>query len=279
MEKIPFSVAMCVYKGDKPEWFDKALASVINQTVVPDEIVLVVDGPVPESIDKVIGKYEFLSEQSGIKFKVVRQQINQGLGISLRIAIEACTNDLIARMDSDDICVEDRFEQQVDYFRRHPETDIIGGNISEFIDEESNIAGQRKVPIADADIKKYSKKRCPFNHVTVMYKKNSVIKAGGYIDWFWNEDYFLWIRMLEQKCFFANTGTILVNVRVGKEMYQRRGGIKYFKSEARLQKYMYKRKIIGLATFISNVTKRFIVQVLLPNKVRSFVFQKFARGK
>ena len=279
MEKIPFSVAMCVYKGDGEEWFDKALASVVNQTILPDEIVLVVDGPVPESIDEVIGKYEVLSEQSNIRFNTIRQPINQGLGVSLRIAIEACSNELIARMDSDDIAVKDRFEQQIQYFNEHPETDILGGDIAEFIEETTNVVGYRKVPKEDADIKGYAKKRCPFNHMTVMYKKDSVIKAGGYADWFWNEDYYLWIRMFEKQYLFANTGTILVNVRVGKDMYQRRGGVKYFKSEAKLQKYMLDKKIIDFTTYAVNVTKRLIVQVLLPNKIRGFVFQKFAREK
>lgn len=279
MEKIPFSVAMCVYKGDKAEWFDEAIASVINQTVVPDEIVLVVDGPVSESIDAVISKYENLSGQSGIKFKAVRQPINQGLGISLRIAVEACGNELIARMDSDDIAVSNRFEQQIKYFSEHPETDILGGDIAEFIDDQAAVVGYRRVPVEDAVIKRYAQKRCPFNHMTVMYKKTSVIKAGGYVDWFWNEDYYLWMRMIKNGGVLANTGIVLVKSRVDENWYQRRGSIKYFKSEAKLQKYMYDNKMISTTTFICNLTKRFIVQVLLPNKIRSFVFKKFAREK
>jgi hypothetical protein len=115
--------------------------------------------------------------------------------------------------------------------------------------------------------------------MTVMYKKSAVENAGGYLDWFWNEDYYLWIRMLEKNSVFANTGTVLVNVRTGRDMYRRRGGMKYFKSEARLQRYMLQKHIIGVGTYCSNWTKRFIVQVLLPNRIRGWVFRRLARSK
>ena len=115
------------------------------------------------------------------------------------------------------------------------------------------------------------------NLVTVMFKKSSVDKAGGFIDWYCEEDYYLWVRMSLANMKFKNVDDDLVNVRVGNEMYRRRGGIKYFKSEAALQKYMFKNKVIGFVTFFINVNKRLIVQVLLPNKLRGWVFKKFAR--
>lgn len=99
------------------------------------------------------------------------------------------------------------------------------------------------------------------------------------MDLFWNEDYYLWIRMAENGCNMANTGTTLVNVRVGEEMYKRRGGSKYFKSECFLQKYMLKRRMISFDTYLINVTIRFIMQILLPNSVRGWVFRTFAREK
>lgn len=111
-----------------------------------------------------------------------------------------------------------------------------------------------------------------------MYKKSAVQAAGGYLDWFWNEDYYLWIRMQLNNAVFANTGTVLVNVRVGEEMYQRRGGKKYFKSEYGLQKLMLDNKMISFPTFVINVSKRIIIQRLLPNKIRGWVFRKFARN-
>ena len=115
------------------------------------------------------------------------------------------------------------------------------------------------------------------NHVSVMYKKSAVQDAGGYLDWFWNEDYYLWIRMWLNGAKFANTGTVLVNVRVGEEMYQRRGGAKYFESEKRLQDYMLKHNMINKFMYLKNIIKRFVVQRLLPNKLRGWVFRTFAR--
>lgn len=123
------------------------------------------------------------------------------------------------------------------------------------------------------------KTRCAMNHVTVMYRKSAVQAAGGYQDWFWNEDYYLWIRMMERGSVFGNTGTVLVNVRVGEDMYNRRGGKKYFHSELDLQKYMLAKKIIGYPTYVMNVAKRAVVQLLLPNKIRGWVFRTLAREK
>lgn len=275
MKKIPFSVAMCVYGGDKPEWFDEALTSVTEQTVKPDEIVLVVDGPVPESIRNVIEKHKATFGN----LNAVYLTENVGHGNARRKSLENCKYNLVALMDADDICVENRFEQQLAIFASSPDVSIVGGNINEFIDSADNVVGKRIVPQNDSAIKEYLKRRCPFNQMTVMFKKEDVYAAGGYVDWYCNEDYYLWLRMFEKSSRFANTGTVLVNARVGKEMYQRRGGLRYFKSEAKLQKYMYDKKIIGFLTYTTNVMKRLIVQVLLPNKIRGFVFRKFAREK
>ncbi len=269
-----FSVAISVYKNDKADYFDRALESITDlQTVKPSEIVLVVDGPIDEQLNNIIKKYE--SKYPG--FKSIRLAQNAGLGNALKTAVENCSYELIARMDSDDISMPTRFEEQLNAFNSNPDLDIVGGDISEFIDSEDNIVAYRRVPKEDSEIKEYIKTRCPLNHVTVMYKKTSVEKAGGYQDLFWNEDYYLWIRMMINNAKFANTGTELVNVRTGADMYARRGGKKYFKSEKYLQKYMLKHKIIGYPTYISNVAKRFIVQRCLPNGLRGWVFRKFAR--
>lgn len=117
------------------------------------------------------------------------------------------------------------------------------------------------------------------NHVTVMVKKTAIASSGGYMDWYSNEDYYLWLRMYLANMRFANLPDVLVNVRVGKDMYQRRGGKKYFLSEAKLQTYMLSQKIIGPGTWLLNVGKRFIVQILLPTKLRGWVFRFFARSE
>lgn len=272
----PFSVAMSVYKSDNPDYFDRALSSITDeQTIIPNEIVLVVDGPVSNEINNVINKYEKKYEI----FNVIRLEQNGGLGNALKIAVENANHELIARMDSDDVSVSTRFEEQLKYFEINPEIDIVGGDITEFIGEENNIVGKRSVPLSNESIREYMKTRCAMNHVSVMYKKKAVESAGGYQDWFWNEDYYLWIRMWLNGAVFANTGSVLVNVRVGEEMYQRRGGSKYFESEKGLQDYMLKNKMINHSTYIKNVTKRLIIQKLMPNKLRGWVFRTFARKK
>ena len=274
MSNQKFSVSMCVYGKDDPEWFETAVESVLDQSVKPTEIVLVVDGPVPTVLDEIIKKYE-----KSFLFKIIRFDENRGHGEARRAGLKACSNELVAIMDADDISHHTRFEQQLATFSLLSDVDIVGGNITEFIDEPNNIVGARIVPSNNDEILEYMKKRCPMNLVTVMFKKKSVERAGGFIDWYCEEDYYLWVRMAQANMKFANIPDSLVNVRVGKEMYGRRGGIKYFRSEAKLQKYMFEHKIIGYGTYIMNVSKRLIVQVILPNKLRGWVFKNFARKK
>ncbi len=269
-----FSVSMCVYGKDNPQWFKEAVESIINQSVRPTEVVLVVDGPVPSKLNEAIEKYE----KNGI-FNVIRFNENKGHGNARRAGLEACTNELVAIMDADDISNSDRFEQQLRIFNEFPFIDVVGGNIAEFISDFNKPIGVREVPVSNDKIYEYMKKRCPMNLVTVMFKKSSVEKVGGFVDWYCEEDYYLWIRMAQANMNFANVNKNLVNVRVGNEMYNRRGGKKYFESEAKLQKYMLDKKIIGYGTYFTNVAKRFVVQILLPNKIRGWVFKKFARKK
>ena len=272
MSETKFSVSMCVYGKDNPDWFRTAVNSILEQTRTPDEVVLVVDGPVPEELDSVIKSFE----KKPI-FKVIRLEVNKGHGEARRTGLSNCTHELVALMDADDISTPDRFEKQLALFDNNPNLTIVGSNITEFVGEPENIVGARVVSENDNDIKADIKVRCPMNQVTVMFRKSIVEQVGGFIDWFCEEDYYLWLRLYLNGGVFANIQDYLVNVRVGKEMYQRRGGIRYFKSEAKLQKYMLDNKIIGLGTYLINIFKRLIVQVILPNNLRSWVFQKFAR--
>lgn len=180
-------------------------------------------------------------------------------------------------MDSDDISISNRFEQQLNFLRVHPEVSVLGGQIEEFIGEESNLVGKRIVPLKDRQIKDYMKRRCPFNHVAVMFKRSAVLAAGNYQDWFWNEDYYLWIRLANNGFCFANLPIILVCVRVGTDMYKRRGGVKYFRSEAAIQKLMYQKKMINFVRYIINIFARFTLQVLMTNNMREIIFKKLAR--
>lgn len=272
MEK--YSVLMSLYKNENPNYLKQAIDSMINQTVKPDEIVLVEDGPLTEELYVVVEQYKI---KYPTLFRTVVNEKNLGLGIALNKGLSECKNELVARMDTDDISKPCRCEKQLAYFQEHPSTTICGGQIEEFIDLPENVIGKRIVPETDGEIKSFLKKRCPFNHMSVMLKKSDVLEAGNYLDWFWNEDYYLWIRLALKGYIFANLPDTLVNTRVSADMYQRRGGDKYFKSEMGIQKFMLDNMLIGHGRYWMNCVKRFVVQKILPNKVRSWVYKQFAR--
>jgi len=274
MDRAPFSVSMCVYGGDNPEHFKTAVESILNQTVTPNEIVLVVDGPVQDDLNTVILDFE-----NREAFNVIRLKENMGHGNARRIGLENCKYELVALMDADDISVPDRFERQLEIFSQYQSISVVGGNMAEFINTPTNVIGFRNVPQKDSEIKLYMQNRCPMNQVTVMFKKQDIYAVGGYIDWFCEEDYYLWLRLMLGNYSFMNINKVLVYVRVGKDMIHRRGGWKYFLSEVQLQKYMKSKGIIAIHKFIINVGKRYFVQILLPNKLRSWVFKNFAREK
>ena len=271
-----FSACMSVYKNDKAEDFRIALQSITTkQTVKPSEVVLVIDGPVSDGINRVISDAESISPSL---FKVIRFEQNQGLGIALQKGMEAASNEIVMRMDSDDIAVPDRFEKQLRFMEEYPNVAVCGGQIAEFIDRVDNIVGKRTVPCSNEEIYSYMKSRCAFNHMTVALRRTKILEVGNYQPWFWNEDYYLWIRLMIANCEFANLPDTLVNVRVGKEMYQRRGGKKYFKSEADIQKLMRENGLISWPRYGFNVLIRWGIQVAMPNWLRGFVFQKLFRS-
>lgn len=273
MSNLPkFTVCMSVYKKSKPDEFLAAFNSIIHQTAPPNEIILVIDGPISKELES-----EIDSLRSNESLKIIKLPENKGLGNALRIGVENASNDLIARMDSDDISLSNRFELQLNYFIQHPNTDVLGGQVTEFIDTPDHIIGKRIVPLNNKEIYAYMKKRCAMNHPSVMLRKEAVIYAGNYQDWFLNEDYYLWIRMMSNKCKFANLDQILVNLRVSNGLYERRGGWSYFKSEAGIQVLLHKYHFISWFREIYNIFLRLIIQILLPNRVRAFIYQTLLR--
>lgn len=272
MKKL-FTVCMSVYKNDKPADFCASVRSIYHQSVKPDDIVLVVDGPIGNDLSCVI---DTLKSEIPV-LRVIWLPINQGHAIARQTGLKAAKHELVAIMDADDISVPNRFEKQLNAFEQHPDVTVVGGLIYEFIGKPQNVVGKRIVPEHDEEIKDYMKLRCPMNLVTVMMRKNNLQRVGGYIDWYCEEDYYLWIRLALAGYKFYNIQENLVNVRVGEEMYQRRGGWKYFKSEASLQWYMHKNGLISIVRYINNVFIRFVVQVIMPNSLRGWVFRKFAR--
>lgn len=275
--ELKFSVCMSVYCNDKSEFVREALDSMlVNQSVKPSEIVLVQDGQVPEDLQQVLFEYERHYPEV---MHIIRLEKNGGLGNALKLGVDNAKYDICARMDSDDICLHDRFEKQLVYLGAHPECDIVGGQMTEFIDMPDHIVGRREVPLTNEEIYDYMKSRCALNHVTVMFKKEAVLKAGNYQDWFWNEDYYLLVRMMMTGCVFANIPEVVVNVRSGADQYARRGGKQYFDSEIGIKKLMLNNGMITKTQFAIKYVERFIIQRLLPNNVRGWVFRTFARKK
>ena len=270
-----FSIVTSVYKNDKEAFVSAALDSMlVTQSVKPNEIVLVQDGHVPYELSRLLLEYK---DKYGDVLNIIKLEKNGGLGNALKLGVENAKYDICARMDSDDICASDRFEKQLAYLEAHPECDIVGGQITEFIDTPDNIVGKREVPCDNEAIYHYMRSRCALNHPTVMFKKKAVLNAGNYMDWFWNEDYYMWIRMMEQGCVFANLPDVLVNMRSGLDQYGRRGGKKYFDSEIGIKKLMLEKGMITRQEYVVNYIQRFIIQLMLPNSVRGWVFRTFAR--
>lgn len=272
---IQFSVLISVYKKEKPEYLKTALQSIINQTLKPTEIAIVKDGLLTQELDDCIKEYE---KQYPELIKIIAFKENRGLGLALRDGVIACKYDYIARMDSDDIAKPERFAKQFQYLKQHPETALLGTWITEFSKDENKPDTLTELPCTHQEILKYAKKRNPFRHMTMLLKKEAVIKSGNYRDFLWFEDYDLWVRMLQKGYTAANIPEYLVNVRADEEMFARRGGWSYLKQDYRFQKVLMKRKFINSLECILNILIRILIR-LSPNDMRKFFYKRFLRIK
>lgn len=270
MEK--FSVLISVYARERSDYLKNALRSVFDQTVPPSEVVLVKDGPLTTELDIVIASFAAQYEN----FKIVALAKNMGLGNALNVGLSACSYGLVARMDSDDLSLPERFEAQLQVFEKYPEVSVVGGWISEFEDNPQEIISYRKVPETDKNIKQFFCSKCPMNHMTVMFRRDDVLEVGGYQHFYLFEDYWLWSRMVKKRMQFYNIQNVLVNVRGGGAMAARRGGWKYVKSEIRLQTQIRKMGLIGGYTFCKNVFVRFSIH-MMPRSLRTFIYKKILR--
>ena len=270
-----FSVLMSLYIKEKPQYVEECFQSLLRQTVKADEWVVVEDGPLTEELYAVLDKYE--KEYPGL-IKRVPFKENRGLGLALQSGVPECTYDIIARMDTDDICREDRFEKQFAEFEKDPGLDIIGSHIDEFEDTPDTIVAKRLVPVTDAEIKKYQKKRDAFNHMTVMYKKKAVLDAGNYQSCPLMEDTYLWVRMMKNGVKCKNVDDALVYARIGKDMFTRRGGWAYFKKYKAGQKMVYDTGYISWLDYASVITIQFFV-ALVPRRLRGWIFKKMLHKK
>lgn len=244
---MKFSVLMSVYIKEQPDYLQQCLESIwTNQSKRPDEIVVVKDGPLTQQLDNIIDAWK---TELGNNLKIVALPNNVGLGKALNEGLNKCSNEWVFRMDTDDICLPDRFEKQINYINQHPNIVLLGGQIEEYDEKMENILGKRIVPINQDDIKTFSIYRNPFNHMTVAYKKSIVLELNGYQHHLYMEDYNLWLRIIAQEYQIHNLPDILIKVRSGKSMYERRKGINYIKSELVLAQL---KEQLGLQSFLTS---------------------------
>lgn len=273
MEEMKYSVLMSVYHKEKPEYLKESLISIFNQTVRPDEVILIKDGPVTKDLEDVINK--FLSEYD--VFHVYSLDENKGLGYALNHGLQYCNNEVVFRMDTDDISLKERARVQLDYLNKHPDVSVLGSYIEEFIDDSGNNLYVKQVPLNDNEIKKMLKKKNAINHPSVVFKKSHILAVGGYIELKLNEDYYLWVRMAEKGYIFANIEDPLVKMRVTDETYLRRGGLKYFITQNSIYKYMKKNNYISSVEYIYGYLIRFIFRVVVTNRLRKLAYTRLLR--
>jgi glycosyltransferase involved in cell wall biosynthesis len=264
---------MPLYYKDNPKWFKYSMNSILEQTLAPSEIVIVVDGPLTSELNSILeeykGKYKDL-------FVIKRFKENVGLGIALKKGVEICSNEFIARMDADDYAIPERCEKQLAIFEEHPEYDVVGSNVSEFVDSIDNVVSSVVLPEFPDDVVKYAKKRCPVRHPTLIYRKSAVIKAGNYRDYRHAQDYNLMVHMILNGSKIYNIQENLVYMRVSKDFYKRRGGWKQMKLILKLKKEFYEVGFYSKKDFVISAFGNAII-CILPNNIRRLFYKKVLR--
>lgn len=257
------SVLMSVYDREIPEYLDKALASIYQQSLLPDEVVLVEDGPISEALEAIIRKYP--------RLKRVHLPLNLQLGRALEAGLNECTHTFVARMDSDDIATPDRLRLQYEFLQCHPEVSAVGGDIAEF-KEEGKILRVKRMPSSDVKLYRYGKLRNPLNHMTVMFRKDAVEQVGGYQHFPLLEDYHLWSRLLAAGDRLANIPQVMVWARIGKDFSDKRGGYEYFKQYKKLRFVQFELGYTNAVEYVIGVLMSFVM-TMQPAQMRNLVYQ------
>ena len=270
-----YSVLMSVYKNDNPKYLKQAIESMLDQTILPEQYVIVIDGPVPEKIDRVIQYYK---KAFPALFTIVPLEKNGGLGNALNNGIEVCRNEFIARMDADDISKTERCEKQLAAFKGNPNLDIVGAQIDEFIGDINNVVSRRLVPLTNDEIVQFSRRRSPFNHPTVMYRKSTLKKVGGYVAYGRKEDLDLFVRMMHSGCQAANLPESLLWYRTGSDNLKRRKTWINCKENIQIM-WKYYLKGYCKTTDIVYVIVGQMAMYLLPEKIAKIAVDKFLREK
>lgn len=272
MEK--YSVLMSLYIKEKPVYLKQSLESMLNQTVLPDEIVIVKDGPITTELEEVLKEYKHKFPDL---FNIVESEKNIGLGMALNLGLENCKNELVARMDTDDISLPERCERQLQAFKDDNDLVIVGTTVDEFYDNPKEIISSRVVPTTHKEIYRFAKRRSPFNHPTVMYKKSKVLASGGYSDLRRNQDVDLFGRMLFAGAKAKNIGESLLLFRSNIDLSKRRSSWENTKSYIST---IYKFWRIGYSSFLDIVIVGIgqTVMFLCPVKIQQWLYTKFLRN-
>ncbi len=270
--RMKFSLLMSVYQYDDAKFLEQALRSIEVNSIRPADFVLVCDGELTDELNDIIDDYA-----NRLVINIVRLSDNIGLGRALQMGVNHCQYEWVARFDADDICVLDRFAKQITFISKHPNIDVVGGQIIEFANDPDEINAHKKtVPTKHEQIYDYAKSRNPMNHMTVMFKKSAVLAVGSYQHAPLYEDYDLWVRMLMKGFKFANIDEVVVHVRAGHNMYRRRGGVSYANQEILMQTKFYKLGFIPYGQMLKNLMIRVPIR-LVSNRVRSIIYNKFLR--
>jgi glycosyltransferase involved in cell wall biosynthesis len=267
-----YSVLMSVYYREKAEYLRQSIESVVHQTISPDEFMIVCDGTLTDELDAVLEEYR---EKYPKLIKLLRLKENKGLGKSLNAGLSKCRNELIARMDSDDICFLDRMERELRAINEK-QAAIVSGTVVEFEGSIENVLQQKTVPQTDEEIRRYMRRRNPFNHPAVMFRRSCVMAAGGYKDFPMFEDYYLWVRMLKKNFTGYNLQEPVLYMRAGEELYERRGGVSYARQVIRFRKYLLTSGVSNIADFIVTAGGHALV-ALMPAGLRKCFYQKALR--
>jgi GT2 family glycosyltransferase len=268
---MKFTVLLSLYHKESAKYLYQCLDSIKKSTLPPDQIVIVYDGPICKELEDVVSV--FLKE---LPIDIVPLPQNVGLGKALNHGLGYCKNNIILRMDTDDICLADRFERQIVYLNENPKIVLLGGAIHEYDSDMKTSQGIRFSVSEHADIKQYCKKRNPFNHMTVAFKKDIIEKIGGYQHHLYMEDYNLWLRLISAGYQTYNLDRVLVNARAGSDMVLRRKGINYIKSELKLAKLKYDLKIDSFLGATSCALIR-IVPRLLPLPMLELLYKRLRK--
>jgi cellulose synthase/poly-beta-1,6-N-acetylglucosamine synthase-like glycosyltransferase len=269
----PYSVLISLYAKESTEYLHESMDSIFAQTVEPEQIVVVKDGVLTPELDYMLDTYA--AAHKGL-FTFVTYPNNHGLWYALGRGIAACRNELVMRMDVDDWSATIRAEEQLKVFLKHPEFGCVGTSVVEFVGDTSNPVALVDLPENHKEILKFGRKRCPYRHPSLMYRKSAVEKAGGYQQMPYFEDYDLYMRLSSSGCQFYNIQKPLVYMRTSPEFYARRGGVPYLKCMLQFERACLQRGNISIGDYLTTTIPHAIV-CLMPNTLRSFVYAHFLR--